>query len=462
MAPQLKIEDGDWLLSTDGGKTWDNLGPAKGQDGANGTDGVNGADGKDGQDGKDGDNIFQSVTQDEDTVTFTLVDGTEITLPKGSAGNLKITFSQQNDIPIWFEKEATITYHVTGNNGKPVAFQQYNDSNFELTFTPADNSSGTITIKPIEAPVDLHSTFFFGCDGKPYMVASISYKYDISQNDNVIIYQTTSNSTFEASSKYRDSSYKAEMDGYHLLISKTPVTEIGEDQFAKKSGSYYVSSPLKKIILPHTITSIGNNAFRYTAALTEIDLPETVTSIGSYAFWRSTISQIKIPEGVTSIKYYCFSECKQLTEITLPKSVKEIEYDAFQACTALQSIDLSGVTSIGGGAFYGCSNLQNITLSEELVTIPSQAFYKCSSLSSITLPASLSSIGEGAFQDCTNLNEIYCKRQTPPSVGVTGPSSSGSFKGVNCTVYVPTGSKTAYETKWSKYAGTFTFVEQDF
>ena len=75
--PQLKIEEGYWYVSYDNGVTWTQLGKATGEDGK---DGQNGTDGTDGQ---NGDSMFQSVTQDENYVYFTLADGTVIKIAKG-------------------------------------------------------------------------------------------------------------------------------------------------------------------------------------------------------------------------------------------------------------------------------------------------------------------------------------------------------------------------------------------
>lgn len=45
ITPQLKIEDGRWLLSMDKSQTWQDIGQATGDPGQNGTDGKNGSDG---------------------------------------------------------------------------------------------------------------------------------------------------------------------------------------------------------------------------------------------------------------------------------------------------------------------------------------------------------------------------------------------------------------------------------
>lgn len=65
ITPQLKIENGRWMLSMDNGKTWTDIGQATGADGKDGEDGEDGTDGEDGVDGKDGTNgIFKSVRED--------------------------------------------------------------------------------------------------------------------------------------------------------------------------------------------------------------------------------------------------------------------------------------------------------------------------------------------------------------------------------------------------------------
>ena len=112
ITPQLKIEDGYWYISYDNGATWTQLGKATGENGQDGKDGADGEDGKDGQNGadgkngQDGDSMFQSVTQDENYVYFTLADGTVIKIAKGNRNY------QSNDDFI-----LTITYDPNGGEG---------------------------------------------------------------------------------------------------------------------------------------------------------------------------------------------------------------------------------------------------------------------------------------------------------------------------------------------------------
>lgn len=56
------------------------------------------------------------------------------------------------------------------------------------------------------------------------------------------------------------------------------VTQIGDRAFH--------SSRMTSVIIPTSVTSIGNQAFCYCSSLTSVVIPNSVTSIGDYAFWE--------------------------------------------------------------------------------------------------------------------------------------------------------------------------------
>ena len=136
ITPQLKIEDGYWFISYDNGATWTQLGKATGEDGKDGVDGEDGKDGQngaDGKDGQDGDSMFQSVTQDENYVYFTLADGTVIKIAKASE-------EEQPNSEFMF----IVTYDANGGEGimKPDTFYYGVSKQLsEITYTKDSHTS---------------------------------------------------------------------------------------------------------------------------------------------------------------------------------------------------------------------------------------------------------------------------------------------------------------------------------
>ncbi|MBR6140737.1 MAG: leucine-rich repeat domain-containing protein [Bacteroidaceae bacterium] len=160
---------------------------------------------------------------------------------------------------------------------------------------------------------------------------------------------------------------------------------------------------MKNLVIPNSVTSIGNYAFSGYSGLTSVTIPNSVTSIGDSAFSGcSGLTSITIPESVTSIGNWVFYGCTGLTSISIPESVTSIGNWVFYGCTGLTSISIgNSVTSIGICAFEGCSGLTSITIPYSVTSIGSGAFSGCSSLTSITIPNSVTSIGKYAIPTTT-------------------------------------------------------------
>lgn len=137
ITPQLKIENGRWMLSMDNGKTWTDIGQATGADGTDGEDGV---DGKDGTNG-----IFKSVTEDNDNVYFTLEDDSVITIPKSDNSKFAIAFDT-TDIAILNGGESkTISYTITDATKNTVVKAIAQDG-WKVKVDATSTDKGTITI----------------------------------------------------------------------------------------------------------------------------------------------------------------------------------------------------------------------------------------------------------------------------------------------------------------------------
>ena len=95
--------------------------------------------------------------------------------------------------------------------------------------------------------------------------------------------------------------------------------EIPEAAFEGINGN--VTDNLVGVVLPNTVTSIGNDSFCATG-LTEISIPSNVKSIGNYAFSGcKNLASVKLPDGLASIGGRAFRFCHSLKSIVIPDSV---------------------------------------------------------------------------------------------------------------------------------------------
>ena len=197
---------------------------------------------------------------------------------------------------------------------------------------------------------------------------------------------------------------------------------------------------IEKAILSRNVTSISDEAFRYTS-VKNIEIPDTVTSIGRHALDGCEFEEITIPDSVTSIGEYAFDGCSKLKSIDIPDSVTSIGGGAFWGCTLFTRLDIpASVTYIGNSIIEFCNDMTGIyvdpdnpayasvdgilydkdlysiieipksitsvVIPDTVAHIPDYAFSKCSKLSSITLSASTYRINKYAFRECTSLTEI--------------------------------------------------------
>ena len=86
------------------------------------------------------------------------------------------------------------------------------------------------------------------------------------------------------------------------------------------------------------VTKIAAKAFD-NSDIYAVVIPDSVTVIGENAFSGcDKLKTVTFGSGVTKIQKYAFSDCTRLSSITLPESVKFIEDYAFTGCTSLKQI----------------------------------------------------------------------------------------------------------------------------
>ncbi len=187
----------------------------------------------------------------------------------------------------------------------------------------------------------------------------------------------------------------------------------GSNPLCNGADLYIGGELVTAVVVPESVTAIGNCQFAGCTSLTSITIHSGVTGIGSSAFEDcSSLASVTFGEGseLTSIGSDAFSDCSSLTSIEIPAGVTGIGNLAFYGCINLTSIEIpAGVTGIGTLAFFGCSSLTSIEIPAEVTSIGDWAFHACSNLESVTFAegSQLTSIGSYAFQVCSSLETIY-------------------------------------------------------
>ena len=239
------------------------------------------------------------------------------------------------------------------------------------------------------------------------------------------------------------------------IVIPNSVTTIGQEAFVGCIG-------LTSVTIPNFVTTIGELAFAGCTGLTSITIPNLVETIGMGAFagcsnlvaihvnqnnisfssvdgilfdkaqtvfliypQGMTANSYEIPNTVETIGDGAFRGCSGLTSIVIPNSVKTIGDEAFAGCSGLTSIVIpNSVKTIGDEAFAGCSGLTSIVIPNSVKTIGNRAFTGCNSLMALSIGNSVKTIGEYAFSGCSDLTSIVI----PNSV-----ISIGNFAFQNCS-----------------------------
>ena len=350
-------------------------------------------------------NGSKSVTLDVSSLGYTTADKFDIWFTVAPQEEIK-TFS----VNIATKKgNYTKDFAISGN--KPLAFKQGVVSNFTV------NMSGS-GIKYTSIYVEKKGTL-------EQVIADYDYRNMEAVKISGVLNDVDFLFIYRMMPKLRD-----------LDISDVEITTL-------PARAFYESANIKNIILPNTLTIIGENMF-YKSSIESISIPDGVKEIGKYAFYNCKLSSIVLPSNIEIIDDYAFNNCYLLTSVTFPASVKRIGAGAYIGCSKLSSITFeknsqlqiigsnsniydgafegcpiasieipANVETIKSSTFYDCSKLSIITFEKnsKLKTIDSYAFYRCP-ITSIEIPASVETIGRSAFKNCSALNTVIFEKES--------------------------------------------------
>ena len=245
------------------------------------------------------------------------------------------------------------------------------------------------------------------------------------------------------------------------------------------------ASAATSLIIPNTVTSIGNNAFKICPTLVEVSIPESITSIGSGVLkYCPNLKKVIIPSSLTSIANDALCSSNNPSPInTIIVSNLNSWYQLMSSRTSTLSsgynlyvgeeliTDIkvpSDVTTIKRTAYSGCISLVSITIPNHVTTIEANAFDGCVNVKDVTIPSSVSIINENVFSslqlDFLKLNSelsgtsISTSSWWPQSVDkvIIGDDVSALSKGFsNChmnSIYIPS-SLTALNSSFGYESG---------
>ena len=165
----------------------------------------------------------------------------------------------------------------------------------------------------------------------------------------------------------------------------------------------------------HTVTAIGNRAFKGNLRLAAVTIPDTITEIGQDAFSGCrNLTSVSLSNNLDSIYESAF-ESTAISTLSLPSKLTRLDRKAFANCTNLQHVSIPATlttTTYGtisddwNGPFNGCSSLNSVSFAEGITSILSHLFENCNGLREISIPDSVTEIGEKAFKNCRNLASV--------------------------------------------------------
>ncbi len=254
-----------------------------------------------------------------------------------------------------------------------------------------------------------------------------------------------------------------------MVRAEVPFTVTWMDDY-----SFYGCTNIQELRLREGLKQIDPFSVSHINALTTLTIPASVDSISgtfvNYSYGLKEIAVDKDNAKYTSYNGVLFSKDRKRlvaypyahgTTYTVPAGTEVIVVSAFRG-SALTQVSLpTTLRTIESSGFFDNQSLTSVVVPRGVLTIGNSAFGSCTAMTSAELPETLTSLGYNAFYNVPHLTSLTVKNPTPPTCVVyTNPHThtvSNPFMDIHftqCTLYVPRGSKAAYQAAniWKQFS----------
>lgn len=223
---------------------------------------------------------------------------------------------------------------------------------------------------------------------------------------------------------------------------------------------YY--GPGGDIVIPNTVTKIGDEAFKGNKKVTGVTIPGSVVDIGNNAFEAcENLKKVAFTNPGEArknllIRLSAFKDCTKLTDVEIPARVKQIVGNIFKGCTSLMEIKVNAnnpyyfaqdgvlfgpalveyspkyddnyvllaypagcqgaysipstvhgktIDQIWTSGFEGAAGLTDITIPASIGRLGTAAF-ESTGLTHVTIPGTVQQVDPAVFQNCTSLVSV--------------------------------------------------------
>lgn len=206
------------------------------------------------------------------------------------------------------------------------------------------------------------------------------------------------------------------------------------------NGMFYGSKKLVNVVLPSSITNIGEFAFA-NCGLKKITIPPSVEHIGLCAFSSASLENVFIESGN--------SECLRIGAVPFGNALTHV-YQGRNICV-LNTECLNGIVE----PFENQPGMRSAVVGGDCTDLFWNDFKGCENLTDVTIKGSVETISYTTFKGCNKIKMLRVENVNPPKITPPGFEDYAFEDEVysNAVLSVPENSREVYKATlgWKKF-----------